>query len=352
MIAVSARIPAWNSKNDSWDFYTVNSALLKLLAFILFIPACMGSLDAQEPARQARNIEVRVFLIDIEGVDTVAQSFTANLTIVARWRDSSLAHDGPDSISVPLNEVWFPIIQILNQQKLVSTLPRSVEIHPDGEVVHRQRFWGSFSQPLDLHSFPFDTQRLNVRLANVDFGADVINLIPAPDSGISKKLTMPDWEVTGWDFVATDFPFDDESSRIEGMVFSLEVKRDSNFFIYKVLLPLVLIVMMSWLVFWIDPSLVASQISVSVTAMLTIIAYRFALAGIMPRLGFLTGLDYFVLVSTLVVFLSMIEVIYTAYLSTNDQLDKARKMDRIARWIAPPVYFALVAATLLLKVLV
>jgi len=321
----------------------------KILVFFLFALASVGSLAAQEPVDQVRDVELRVFLIDIEAVDTVAQNFTANLTFELRWRDSSLAHDGPGSISLPLDDVWFPRIQILNQQKLVSTLPRSVEISPDGEVVQRQRVWGSFSQPLDLKSFPFDSQRLDVTMADVGFGGELVNLIPSPRSGISRKLTMPDWKVMGWDFVATDFPFDDESSRINGMVFSLDVKRDRSFFIFKVILPLILIVMMSWLVFWIDPTLVASQISVSVTAMLTMIAYRFALAGMMPRLTFLTSLDYFVLASTLMVFLSMTEVIYTAHLSTTDQLEKARKTDRVVRWIAPLVYAAMASETLFFR---
>jgi cadmium resistance protein CadD (predicted permease) len=70
----------------------------------------------------------------------------------------------------------------------------------------------------------------------------------------------------------------------------------------------------------------------------------------MPRLAFLTSLDHFVLVSTLVVFLSMVEVIYTAYLSTSGQLEKARKMDRKARWIIPLLYIALTAETLFLRV--
>jgi hypothetical protein len=319
------------------------------IAWLLCV-AILGNLEAQEPVHQARDVEVRVFLIDVEGVNTVSQNFTANLTLVLRWQDSSLAHDGPGSISMPLDDVWFPRIQFLNQQRLVSTLPRTVEIYPDGEVVQRQRVWGSFSQPLDLRSFPFDKQRLKVTLANVGFGAEVVNLIPSPSSGLSKTLTMPDWAVTGWDFVATDFPFDDESSSIQGMIFSLDVKRDTSFFKYKVIFPLILIVLMSWLVFWIDPSLVASQISVSVTAMLTMIAYRFALAGMMPRLTFLTSLDYFVLASTLMVFLSMIEVVYTAHLSTRDQLDKARKVDRMVRLIMPPVYFAMAAETLFLRI--
>lgn len=306
--------------------------------------AFVGSVQALEPVRDARDVEVKVFVLDIQEIDNVSQSFTANLVMVLRWRDASLAHNGQGSISRPLDEVWFPNIQMINQQNLVSTLPRAVEIHPNGEVVHRVRVWGSFSQPLDLQLFPFDTQRLNVTLANVGFDSETVDLIPSPESAISKSLTIPDWEVTGWKFVASDISIDGEIPSAQGMVFSLDVKRDSNYFIYKVITPLILIVMMSWLVFWIDPSLVASQISVSVTAMLTMIAYRFAIAGMMPRLGFLTNLDNFVLASTLMVFLSMVEVIYTAYLSTSDQLDKARKVDLKARWISPLIYVALTAS--------
>jgi hypothetical protein len=323
-----------------------------LSVFLLLFAAPMGSLYAQESLDQPRDVEVRLFLVDVESVDTVAQKFTANLTIVMRWHDASLAHDGPDSISMPLDNIWYPRIQALNRQKVTSTLPPSVEVQPDGEVIRRQHFWGNFSQPLDLNLFPFDSQRLKISVANVDFGKEVINLIASPESGVSKQLSMTDWKVTGWNFIATDLSLDDESSSIQGVIFSLDVKRDTSFFIFKVILPLVLIVMMSWLVFWIDPTLAASQISVSVTAMLTMIAYRFALAGMMPRLNFLTSLDYFVLASTLVVFLSMTEVVYTAYLSTNNQLEKARKIDRGARWIAPLIFSVMAAETLYFRVLV
>ena len=320
--------------------------------FFLLALGFMGSLQAQETVQQVRDVEVRVFLIDIEGVDTVSQSFTANLTIVTQWKDPTLAHEGLTSISVPLNDIWFPRIQMLNQQRLVATLPQSAEVYPDGGVVHRQRYWGSFSQPLDLTSFPFDSQSLKVTLANVGFGGEPVNLIPSPNSGISEKLTMPDWQLMGWDFVVTDFSIDEESSGIQGMVFSLDVQRDRSFFKYKVIFPLILIVMMSWMVFWIDPTLAAPQITVSVTAMLTMIAYRFTLAGMMPKLAFLTNLDYFVLASTLMVFLAMLEVVYTSSLSSNNQLEKARKVDRHARWIAPLVYLAMASETLFFRILV
>lgn len=320
------------------------------IVFCFFTLAVMGNLNAQEAVQPVHDVEVRVFLIDVEGVDTVSQSFTANLIIVMRWRDPGLAHENPTSLNMPLDDIWYPRIQIINQQNLTLTLPKSAEVLPDGEVVYRQRFWGSFSQPLDLQAFPFDSQSLKITLANVGFGGEFVKLTPSPNSGISESLSMPDWVVTGWDFIVTSFPIEDESSPIQGMIFSLDVQRDKSYFKFKVIFPLVLIVMMSWLVFWIDPILIASQISVSVTAMLTIIAYRFALAGMVPRLAFLTSLDYFVMASNLIVFLAMIEVVYTAYLSTNGQLEKARKVDRNMRWIAPLIYFVVVTEILFLRI--
>lgn len=325
------------------------SAMRQLTIAWLFCVAILGSLEAQELAAQSRDIEVKVYLIDIDGIDSVTQSFVANLTLVFRWHDPSLAHAGLDSISKDLSEIWYPRIQILNQQRLVKTFPQSVEVHPDGEVIYRQRVWGSFSQPLELREFPFDSQRLEVRLGSISFGSQNIQLKPSADSGVSEKLSIPDWEIMQWDFMAEDLRFDNESSLIPGMVFSLEVKRDSNYFKFKVILPLVLIVMMSWLVFWIDPSLIPSQVSVGVTAMLTMIAYRFALAGMLPRLPFLTTLDIFVMASTIMVFLALVEVIYTAYLSTNNHLEKARRIDRNARWIAPFIYVALMTETLFIR---
>ncbi|MEH6570442.1 MAG: hypothetical protein V7709_15275 [Halioglobus sp.] len=338
------QISHWNIFSRFWGFRVF------LLAIFLFLaPFATQGLQAQQSEDKTRDVEVRLFLIDIQKVDTVAQSFIANLTMVLRWQDLGLAHSGPASVSVSLDEIWHPKIQIINQQKIESTLPRMAQVKPDGEVVYRQRFWGSFAQPLDLQEFPFDSQSLGVSIANIGYGERNVNLIASPASGISETLTIPDWTVTGWNLVSEDFSMADETAGIGGMIFSIEVDRDRAYFKYKAILPLVLIVVMSWMVFWIDPSLAGSQISVSVTAMLTMIAYRFALAGMLPRLAFLTRLDYFVVVSTLAVFIVMIEVTYTAYLSTNGQIEKARRIDRRARWIAPLIYFPIAAEIFLFK---
>jgi hypothetical protein len=324
----------------------------KLLLILLLGQALTGNLQAAEAGSETRDVEVKMVLLNVDEVDNVKQSFSANLVLVMRWQDQRLTHEGPDPISQPLAEIWHPSIQILNQQRIVATFPKTAEIHADGTVVYRQRYWGAFSQVLNLEFFPFDELKLTIILANVGFGMQSVKLSPSPDSRIAKHFLMPDWDVTGWDFTASNLPMEDEGVQVQGMVFTLNVERETSYFKYKVILPLILIVMMSWMVFWIDPSLVASQISVSVTAMLTMIAYRFALAGFIPKVAYLTNLDLFVLVSTLVVFVSMMEVLVTAHLATTNQLKTARQIDRHARWVMPLIYVGLAADSLYFRVLI
>ena len=134
-----------------------------------------------------------------------------------------------------------------------------------------------------------------------------------------------------------------------GYVFEFTASRNVQHYILKVILPLVLIAIMSWSVFWIDPLNASSQISVAVTSMLTLIAYRFAVDSQLPRLPYMTRLDAFILTSTLLVFFSLIEVLITTILDNNQQTERAKKIDRYCRIIFP-VIFAIASIAIFLPV--
>ena len=69
--------------------------------------------------------------------------------------------------------------------------------------------------------------------------------------------------------------------------------------------------------------------------MLTLIAYRFSIGEIVPKVSYLTRLDYFILGSTLMVFLALLLVIITSNLSKSGQVQLALRMDRWSRIIFP-----------------
>lgn len=298
-------------------------------------------------------VSVGIWIVDINSIDSAQQSFGADVFIALRWRDPRLAHTGAGVAHYALDQIWNPRTFIVNETNSVThRLPESVEADGDGTVEYRQRFVGSFTQALLLRSFPFDKQTFRVHLAALKYTSSEVNFVPDQKwieagikqaGGISKSITLPDWTVEKWDLKPLAYapaPAPENS----GYVFEFTASRNVRHYILKVILPLVLIVMMSWAVFWIDPITSNSQINVAVTSMLTLIAYRFAVDSQLPRLAYMTRLDAFILTSTLLVFFTLIEVLVTTILDNNQQTERAKKIDRYCRAIFPFIFVIASAA--------
>src|SRR6266852_824478 len=88
--------------------------------------------------------------------------------------------------------------------------------------------------------------------------------------------------------------------------FAISVDRRSSFYLWKVFLPLTLMVFLSWSVFWIEANDLSNQIQVAVTTILTVIAFAFAISATMPRLPYLTYIDAFFLECYIYVFIAVV----------------------------------------------
>ena len=149
---------------------------------------------------------------------------------------------------------------------------------------------------------------------------------------------MADWKVVGWKAEVLPYKPIPVRGEIAGIRFSFTAQRQIGYFILKIIIPLVLIVTMSWVVFWIDPKEAGIQFSVSMTSMLTLIAYRFAVGGFLPKISYMTRLDVFILMSTILVFTSLVEVLLTSTLARADRLEMARRIDLWARLVFPATF--------------
>jgi len=139
---------------------------------------------------------------------------------------------------------------------------------------------------------------------------------------------------------------------VPAIVLAIDVKRYKVHYLAKIVLPLILIVLMSTLVFWIDPAQSGTQIAVGTTAMLTLIAYRFAVGASLPKLPFMTLLDYFIMGSTLLVFTYLVLVIWTSSLARRERTEQARRVDLTARWVIPLLFLLVTLETLYLNIFV
>ena len=291
---------------------------------------------------QPTMVTVGLRLIDVTAIEDTSQSITADFLVTQDWTDPRLAEYKGCQFS--LNDVWYPEIDVLNSGRLFKKLNDFVEVSEAGRVRLTQRYRGSLVFIYDAHLFPFDTQNIVVSLLSEKHDQNKVKII------INETVTgrnpaafnIPDWSITDVSAQVVTQHFEIGNSSHSSFEFSIPAKRLSGYYAWKVILPLMLIVFMSWTVFWIKPSQVGPQISMSATSMLTLIAFQFAMGDLLPRLSYFTVMDLFMFGSTVIVFLALIESVTTNYLVNKNKEAIALQLDRHCCWIFPVVFFAFV----------
>jgi glycine receptor alpha-4 len=322
-----------------------------LLAFALLVcliaPAwCATTITTSRPNAGAgpTPVNVSLYLVDLFDVSGADQAFSADVVMVAEWRDPKLAGRWTTIQNMRLEDVWEPRLQVVNQRGASALLAQRVEVYPEGLVRYRQRWSGRFTARLDFKDFPLDRQRFHVQVVSLGYSRDEVELIPDLEgkrSARAEQLSITDWRLGPTRMEMADFEPAPGMRALAGVHLIWEGKRQVGYYTVQVILPLVMIVLMGWMALWIAPSMVPPRVSVAVTTMLTLIAYRFALGRLVPNLPYLTRFDYFTLGSTILIFLVLAVVAATTYLVAQN---KAVLAERIARWsrLAFPVIFGAV----------
>jgi len=294
-------------------------------------------------------VTYRIFVLDIDEIDSAEQTFTANIFLALSWKDERLVEPGMKERILPLSQVWNPQVIIGNQyQKMFPSLPEVVRVSADGTVMYRQRYTGKLSQRLKLTEFPFDRHIFRIQFGSAGYGEKDILFVPGASqfdstitgASMADELSLADWEII--DFSAFSEVYNPVPAvRTAAFVFEFEARRYFVYYLLQIIFPLTVVMVMSWLGFWVQRDQVGVRIAMATSSVLTLIAHRFVVANLLPRLPYMTQLDYFSVGGGLVVFASLIGIVSTAYLVSIDREAMARRIDLAARVIFPIVFIGL-----------
>jgi hypothetical protein len=163
----------------------MRSKFLLCAGFLVVSVQLLHSAEAPAPVERPApetgptQVSVGIWVVDISNIDSAQQNFTADIAIVLRWKDARLAHTGTGLAHYALDQIWTPRVGIANETgSVVRKLPDSAEVEPDGTVLARQRYVGSFTQPLRLQSFPFDRQTFRIRFVAIRYQANEVVFVP------------------------------------------------------------------------------------------------------------------------------------------------------------------------------
>ena len=304
------------------------------------------SLERPGAPSEPTEVSVGIFLIDLVALDDVRQALTADLYLFLQWTDARLADAARGSaVSVcelTADHVWMPLVQMQNVRRFEKHYQDITVIDAGGVVTWAQRLDLDLAVSLDLRDFPFDHHTLTTVVQPVFAGTGevafaVLNEMTGADDALG---------LTGWTLGTAESSIETRRAPrigVDQSVFRIDlaVGREAGFYILKTFVPLMLIIFMSWAVFWIDPNQIGPQIALPTTAMLTLIAYQFTFADVLPRISYLTIADRFTLGSSVLVFGALVEAVVASTLARRGRLEKAERVDRWARALFPLAFAAI-----------
>jgi hypothetical protein len=175
-------------------------------------------------------------------------------------------------------------------------------------------------------------------------------------------LKIPGWQILGWRMEKTlqDYAsrFGDmgeigSASRYAGVRFELVIQRSVSFFLWKLLLPLLIVLGANWLVLLLKPALVEVRTALPATFLLTLVFLQKSYSDNLPTIGSLVLMDKIYAVAYLVVIATMIQVIVTA--TWVQRADSPILEARVARFdkrslIVQIVFFAVAVGVIVASV--
>jgi hypothetical protein len=295
-------------------------------------------------------VTVALHVLNLASIDEVTERFQLTGYLLTQWRDPRLTYQpgGPAEKFRTLTpgSVWQPRLVMINVVGPRHTYETSLRVEPDGLMSYVERFDAALTSTFHLKSFPFDAQKLEIIIHPFTVQQPFVTFVPSQ---------LPVWtaaefnsysSLESWQFKSITFGIQSAASQFGKNTmaearFQIAVERRYGFYLWKVFLPLLLMVIMSWSVFWFDPPEVSSQVTIAVTTILTIIAFALAISLTLPRIPYLTFADAFFLTCYVFAFITMVELTAVHIAYRNERRKVAARIRRTARWLVPSAFVAI-----------
>ncbi len=328
---------------------------MRLTCCLFLLMAAMSRATVpMPPGEKPAKVMVSFFLVNLTAVDEKAETFEADIYLLFNWKDERLKHAGPeplfyaeDAAREKMDEIWSPQLEFVNTAKPEIT-NENLLITPDGSVELAMGLTSKFRTDLDLRRFPFDRQRLAVRVTSFTYGADKLVFVADHKKlGFEPESTFEGLrvtKVTAEEGVETFSNWTEDFSEYRALI---DVERNTGFYLWTVFGPVLLIFLISCSAYLVPADQIADRVSICLTALLACIATQFALSFSLPQISYMTLIDR--LFINTYGFVALNVLIISAEMFLDKRNARLRKrVNRTFGTAVPIAYVLSVAAALIL----
>uniref|UniRef100_A0A1I8J585 Neur_chan_LBD domain-containing protein n=2 Tax=Macrostomum lignano TaxID=282301 RepID=A0A1I8J585_9PLAT len=231
----------------------------------------------------------------MSSINVINMDYSVNMFLRQYWNDTRLAylHRGYNQ-SLTLNskksELWVPDLYFINEKEgsfhEITTPNLLLRVKPLGQVTFSQKITVKLSCNMDLKKFPMDQQKCHVKMESYGYTTEelMFEWVAKVEERVqfSDDLQLPEFE-TPPNISTETRVVQYLTGKYSYLIATFYLNRKSGFYLIQTYIPSILIVILSWVSFWIDVKAVPARISLGLLTVLSMTTQSSGALGQLPR---------------------------------------------------------------------
>ena len=288
-------------------------------------------------------VNVSFHIIGISSVSEVQMDFTTDFYFRQKWfdprlqfRSVALANNTKIDDLVVGSElaelIWLPDTFFANEKTATfhkaTTENTFIRVGSNGRVYRSIRLTVTCSCPMDLQYFPMDRQRCKIEIESYGYNTRDIDYRWEKDNEsvtLDDKIELPQFKVLG-------FKMGQELQSLSSgdyirLYCEVHFVRSMGYYLIQIYIPASLIVIISWVSFWLHRNATPARVALGVTTVLTMTTLMSSTNAALPKISYIKSIDVFLGTCFVMVFASLLEYASVGYIGKRIAMKRKRQQD-------------------------
>ncbi|XP_035220877.1 glycine receptor subunit alpha-2-like isoform X1 [Stegodyphus dumicola] len=290
------------------------------LSFTDILPENSKMYDKMKPPKKDGKPTRVLFHVTVMGLDSInegSMTYAADIFFAQKWKDHRLRL--PENMTSEyrllevqwLQNMWRPDSYFKNAKAVTfqtMTIPNHyVWLYHNKDILYMVKLTLTLSCAMNFASYPHDTQTCSLQMESLSYTTD--DLIFGWDNdtplAVDDNIELPQLDLVTTERGDCTQVYSTGNFTCLQVIFTL--KRRLGYYLFHTYIPTCLIVIMSWVSFWIKPEAVPARVTLGVTSLLTLSTQHAKSQASLPPVSYIKAIDIFMSSCTVFVFLSLME---------------------------------------------
>ncbi|KAG8187404.1 hypothetical protein JTE90_009482 [Oedothorax gibbosus] len=279
-------------------------------------------------------VRFHVTVLSIDSIDEGSMTYVADIFMSQSWKDNRLQL--PENMTskyrlLPiswLKKMWRPDSFFKNAKRVTfqeMTIPNHyIWLYSDKTILYMVKLTLELSCAMKFEAYPHDTQTCSLKMESLSYTTD--DLIFDWESDVPlvvEPIELPQHILVESKLGDCMQMYSTGNFTCIEVLFTLE--RRLGYYLFHTYIPTCLIVIMSWISFWIRADAVPARVTLCVTSLLTLATQHAQSQKSLPPVSYIKAIDIFMSTCTLFVFSSLME-----YAIVNIVMGQAEEQEKKA----------------------